>query len=198
LALWLTIQLAVLIVSAARVPLWARFERPGEDLALDVMFITQICAAALSAPIVAGTWRRAAATILTSALSLQLAAMLAAADIAHTALAAAYVACWLFSLTLWIRALRCSRTGEALVVAIGSVLTIGGIVLLYAQREFTDAAHRASLLSPIVVAPPQLHRWSNWIFLTSLLITGIVALIITRRLGSRATSYPHESSTDCG
>src|SRR3954470_15160118 len=140
LALWLVVQMVALVASAARVPFWARFTQPAEDLALHVMLVTQLCAAALLAPILFGTWSRTICVLLTAIVFVQLSALLAAAGTAVTILAALYVACWLLALATWISATRCNAVAGAIVVIIASCFTIGGTVLLYARRELSDEA----------------------------------------------------------
>jgi hypothetical protein len=186
-AIWLAVQLAALVVSAARVPLWARFAQPGEDLALAVMLATQICAAALLAPMVLGSWPRALCAIALAIVFMQLSAMLAAADRADVVLASTYVASWLLALALYVRATRYSDVARATVVIGASCLTIGASALSYAAQEFSAATPwRLTMVNVLVIRPAQLFSVRPWILVLLILILGGAVVMMRRRSSRRA------------
>ena len=185
-AIWLAVQLAALIASAARVPLWARFTQPGEDLALQVMLATQICAAALLAPIVLSTWPRSLCAIALSIVFIQLSAMLAAADRKDVVLGAGYTASWLLALSLFVRATDCSGVARALVVIGASALTIGASALSYVAQEFSGAARPRVTMNLLLNQPQELFSLRPWILMMLILILGVGAVMMRRRFAQRA------------
>src|SRR5262245_54381709 len=91
LLIWLLIQLGALLIGAARVELWANYPRPAENLALDLMLVTQAAASALLLPLLLITWHRAALVIATVVPFAHFAAMLTAVPTVRAAAASAYV-----------------------------------------------------------------------------------------------------------
>jgi hypothetical protein len=191
LALWLIIQLGVLALIVARVPLAAHFPVASETLAPRFVFAAQVITAALLFPFLLRDVRTAAQIVL-SAVPFQLAAAcLAGAQLRTIVLATLYVDAWLISLTLWSIGIR-TELARLIAVAIASSLTLGAAALSYLRVEFNPSFERDSILYS---APPLPATWdilggsrsiSPWILLGSLMLIG--AILVTRLQIRRATA----------
>jgi hypothetical protein len=182
LAVWLSVQLAAIGISAARVALWARAPLATEQLALILMLATQVGASALIFPHLLGT---RGATILAVASGWPmalLAAQLADAPFPILLRAELYVTIWLISLHFWNRALP-SPSAKLLATAIAAMISLGAPMLWYLRMEFSnDSSQSASdplaAFGPIsgVISQtfPGFH-FESWIELTIIFCIGALA-----------------------
>src|SRR4051794_2325066 len=145
---WLLVQLAALGLSAARVPLAARWPADGEALALEQMLVAQTVAAGMLFPALLRDPRSCAVAILTSLPFVQLAALLSSTTFAHAAPAAGLALLWLVTLCAWRAAWSRMTTtpaptrpptitprAELLGVAVANALTIGGALAWFAAAD---------------------------------------------------------------
>jgi hypothetical protein len=186
LLLWISIQLLVTILAAARVPLAARYPEPAEQLAPHLLLGAQVVAAAVLFPFLLGGWR-VAVKVVAVAIPFQLAAgLLAGFDVASLATSAAIVTLWIVALSLWAAVLR-SEKSRAIGIALASCLTLGAGMIHYLRLEFDPATATPKafeLASPLFTAlgsidasPPR----EGWILLISILMAGFVATLIRAR-----------------
>src|SRR4051812_44829008 len=80
LIVWLIIQLAALILCAARVPLWARPSQPLEQYSLQIMLAVQMAASALLAPMLFASGQRSCLVIAATVPFVALASVLSRDD----------------------------------------------------------------------------------------------------------------------
>jgi hypothetical protein len=196
LALWLAVQLTVLGLSAARVPLWARAGEPIEQRALAQLAIAQLVVAALTFPWVLRNLATSAAIILTAAPMLQLASLLAQASTIETLLAWGFVSAWIVCGALWARTLR-STVARSVGVAVAGVLVIGIPLGRYLTLEFsTHGAPGAwSTLDPVTALSRQLrHSAADAPAWSLAAVIAVAALVPHRFTHTRviAPSYPQQ------
>jgi hypothetical protein len=197
-AVWLLIQLAVLSLSAARVPLWYGAAAPVERAAVGQMLAAQVVVCALLFPWLMRNLATGACVILVSAPFVQLAATLAEVDFARAAGAWSLAALWMSALLAWSVALRASPRGRLLAVALAVALAVGGPVLRYLRSEFfpfVDPPRETTRwVDPVTAVVAQLHTGaadaSPWALVAVLLVVGVLACAKSRR-GAAAPSYPH-------
>lgn len=139
LVIWLGVQLLALGLAAARVPLWARYPSPGDELAIDFMLVTQIVFAGLLFPVLLSNVRATATLILTSAVFIHLAGLLADVPLPRMALGWVFVGGWMVALWLTVPFLKRFRAATLLGIAIATCLTLGGPLLLYLRLESAPA-----------------------------------------------------------
>lgn len=182
---WLLIQMAMLVIAARDVPLWARFPAEGDRLAVHEMLVAQIIASALLFP-----WllRDGVTTLLVAAAAIafgQVSAFIAGASHMRALLAGAYVVGWLIGLALWRDALsrwRATMPG----VASAAALSLGGVVIAYLQAErWMPSEHSipSHQLGPIMGALSQLDAAagpSRWGFLIAFLLTSVLVRLFSR------------------
>src|SRR4051812_32995114 len=106
LALWLAVQLGVIVIAATRVPLAAKYPDAAERLAPELLFPAQLVVAALLFPwLLRGSVR--ALQVIGTALPFQLAAgYLTGVSVAQLAPSCGLVAVWLVSFAVWSAVLR--------------------------------------------------------------------------------------------
>jgi hypothetical protein len=192
---WLAVQLGALVVSAARVPLSARFPRPAEELAVHVLLVVQIATASFLFPLLLRNVRSLMIAALTALPLLQLASYLAGTDPAPLVRAAGYLIAWLIGLAIWLRALP-SRAARLYGVAVAAALAIGGPILWYARAELARGAADMDWsvdgsLGPTMGALAQLEQPSvapgPWIMIGAFVTIGatLAAAVKWRARGSR-------------
>jgi hypothetical protein len=140
LPLWLGLQMIALVLAAGRVPLYARFPVPIERQATVEMLAIQLIAAGLLFPRLlrgktAWLW-----TIAATWPMLTLAGLLAGDPMQRVAAAAAYVALWLTTLAVFAPQLK-TPPQRMIAVALASLWTIGGPILLYLHSEFAGVGN---------------------------------------------------------
>jgi hypothetical protein len=161
LALWLGIQLLVLLAAAMQIRLSDQFPRPPERLALDEMLVAQVAMAAMLFPLLL---RNAATTALVVAASwpfVQLAGVLSSASPANVFSGGCYVSGWLVVLGLCRPLLRTEK-GMMLAVATATAAALGGALMWYVRAEFAfdpskPSSAAASAMGPIVGALAASH-----------------------------------------
>jgi hypothetical protein len=196
-AVWLVIQLVVLGLCAACVPLWYHAPEPLERLAVEHMLVAQLTASALLFPWLMRNVTTALCVVLTSAPFVLFAGMLAETELRLALRAWAYLALWLAGLTAWAAALRSPRSQLAGVALLG-VLAGGTPVVRYLAAEFAPAQAASAALrwiDPLAGALSQLRLVPGdnafWISPVTLLITG-VTLAARARSRPRATGFPQD------
>jgi hypothetical protein len=197
-AVWLLIQLIVLVLCAARVALWYRAPEPLERLAVEHMLVAQVVASSLLFPWLMRNLMTAACVILTSAPFVLLAGMLAEAGLSSAARAWGYVALWLAGLAACTETLQ-TRRAKLVGVALAGVLAVGVPLVRYLESEFHALPHAqpAALrwLNPVAGALSQLrpapgdNAW--WVLPFALVAAGIISVSLARS-HFRATSYPQD------
>jgi hypothetical protein len=208
LLLWLTLQLAVLALAAARVPLAAKYPRPAESLAIHLMLATQVAAAALLFPFILRDLRVATMVIVSTWPFDLLAAHLSALPAAQFLPAVSYVTLWLVTLTIW-RSVVTSDMLQLVAVTVATAWALGGAGLSYLHDEFTARGvgegvveFAADGLSPMVGAIRLLQgdmdrnkSAAPWIAAGVILALGVAAkLFLVRRDRSRRSAIripPH-------
>jgi hypothetical protein len=139
LILWMAIQLLTLALAAGQVPLSARFPEPADRQATAEMLVAQIATASLIFPLLLGDFRSWILTLAGGLPMLTLAWLLGQEPVPNAVSAASYVAVWLLTLTLW-RLILTDDLSQPLAVAITTLWTLGGPVLLYLRAEFAGPA----------------------------------------------------------
>lgn len=173
---WIALQLAALVVSAARVQLAAGMPSATEALALQVMCVTQIVGAAAVFPRLPGNARSLAVCSLSSIVFLFLASHLAANQrLEVVAICWAHLLIWLIALHLL------SRQPSRLWVRTAVLLVAVWVPLVaYLCAEFAGTSEPCTLiraLSPttgavdLIAAP---NRWQSLCGVTIALVAGAV------------------------
>ena len=165
-ALWMVVQLIPLCLAAFRVRLSAHYPAAAETLALPMMVIVQTCAVALLAPVLLRWMPSTIAIALTAGPMLQLAGVLAQAPIDRVLAAWGYLIVLIIGLALWIGSL--SRNRQMLVVAIASMLTLGGMIGTYLSAEFASSKR---FWNPM----------EQWGVVVAILVSGAAAAWVSRR-----------------
>ena len=143
LAIWLGVQLFALLLACGQVQLAARFPTNTASVAVEEMICVQIIASAMLFPLLLSSWRTTAACIAAAWPFVFLAGVLAERYIDRVAMASAYVSGWLLLLAIWNRLLK-SPSAKMFLVAITSVIALGGPLLWYLWAEF----HHGGFVSP--------------------------------------------------
>lgn len=199
LALWLIIQLGVLALIVARVPLAAHYPVASETLAPRFVLAAQVIAAALLFPFLL-RHIHITAQIVFSAVPFQLAAAyLAGENLRSIVWPALYVEAWLLTLAIWARWIR-SQPAQLIAIAIASSLTLGAATLSYLRVEFNPTSSANSLLDK---TPPLPATWAildgsksihPWLLLGFLAAAGLIALGFRRRQCARTMKESLDNS----
>jgi hypothetical protein len=178
---WCAFNVAALAIAAARFPFSARYPTIGEQLAPQVLVVTQVVVAALLFPFLVRSWTSTLAVAASVFPFLAVAAFLGAKPQAAVLPAAAFVAAWVATLGVWASVLKTPVfRGVATVVA--ALLAIGEPLLHYLGREFGRP--------PAVAVGPTLQalalaegRWEKvgGIALVTALIASAVLLRVAKR-----------------
>ncbi len=195
LLVWLLVQLAALGLAAGRVPLWARFPQPGELLALQFLVAAQALAASMCFPFLLRDLRTAACILASGWPMALIAGGLAAAPWARICAAEIHVSLFLIVLTIWRIPLRDS-TAQSIAVAVTSLWTVGGAMLVYLCAEFAPTLSSLNdvLTGPLVaavrVAQDAGFRYGEFLRGIGVLgLVGCVILLVTRvRPGRRESA----------
>jgi hypothetical protein len=173
LLLWMALQLLALALSAARIPLFARFPDPVEQQATLQLVVVQIAASALLFPALLRNGRSLALALAGAWPMLALANLLGDEASFCVASAALYLTFWLTALTLCNQVLT-NDHHRAIAVSLTSLWSIGGPLLLYLHIETTGASglwppDSKSLLWAAIAGPMWAQvdrlwggRWFQW------------------------------------
>jgi hypothetical protein len=183
---WTAIQLIPLMLSAARVPLWARTNHPIEDHAPFLMLAAQAGGAALLFPWLMQRPRSAAIVMLLALPFMQLAGVLSDTPVTQILMNALAVSLWLASLAFWSTALR-TRQAQAIGISVAAAVAFGAACLSYLRAEFTSAD----------TAIPSTAIWiSLWVIFA---VSALASAVMYR---AQMTSYPQPgdvfSTGNCG
>jgi len=181
--LWLAGQLAALLLSAARIALWARAPRAGEQLALPMLLAFQVGVSSLIFPNLLRTWRQVILVIASAWPLAQLASYLGDADAGALIRGEAYVCTWLITLHLWRRTIPYPRDQLSLTAAV-SLLSIGGPILWYLRADFiADSASQTpnsfAIFGPLCGAIAQSsapYSLASWIEIAIIFLIAAFAL----------------------
>jgi glycerol uptake facilitator-like aquaporin len=186
LLVWLGVQLAVIALAAARVPLAAQYVEPAEHLALHLVLGVQVVVVSLLFPLLLRDVR-SVTQIVATAIPFQLAAAyLAGHGVNNVFQPAGFVGAWVVTLAVWATCLR-SIPAQVLGVAVASFLTLGLATSRYLRLEFSASQHPDATFES---ASPLLTTWAaitdsstlwGWVTVGSLMTAGLCILGITRR-----------------
>lgn len=197
---WLAIQIAALCLGAARVPLSARTGTGPQHLAFAEMVIVQLTVATTLFPVLMREGVGIFVAI-TSLPFLQLAALLTATPMESLAGISVGILLWICGLRAWSSAIR-SRQNRLIVIAVLNCFVIGGPILSYLIREFSDSPEQTAWTLPAVCNPlaSMLKQTPNTSFSAfslsaplALLGSGGLAMVVRKSKFSRArlsTSFP--------
>ena len=130
-----------------------------------MMVIVQTCAVALLAPVLLRSITSTIAIAFTAGPMLQLAGVLAQAPVSRVLAAWGYLIVLIAGLALWIGSL--SRKRQMLVVAVASMLTLGGRIGTYLSAEFASSKR---FWNPM----------EQWGIVAAILVSGAVASWVAR------------------
>ena len=196
--LWLTGQLAALLLSASRIALWARAPRATEQLALPMLLAFQVGVSSLIFPHLLRTWRQTILVIASAWPLAQLASYLGDAPASALVRCEVYVCIWLITLHLWRRTLPNPRDQLSLAAA-ASLLSIGGPLLWYLRADFiTDGAtldpNSFAIFGPLCGAVAQSSAPSSpasWIEIILIFLIAAFALMGKLLIGRRSHQVIH-------
>jgi hypothetical protein len=194
LILWLLIQIAALGISAARVPLSARFPRPAEDQALIVMMIVQqVFGALLMARLFSSRTAETSITVIVPFTFL--AASLSQNQMTTAVVCSTCTSLWLITLGVWAYGLKSTRS-KLVASGVFTLYAISGPLLQYLESEYGNGATTISHFHPGPISAT-LAMLSNdltpfCVQISGLLLIAVVLLIVQRR---KTTSYPPKFST---
>jgi hypothetical protein len=188
---WALMQLGALGLSAARIPLSARYPATGEQWALHVTLVMQVGLSAMIFPRLLSAWWRTWCAIGIAWVFAELAAFLADCPFANAAGAEGFVTFWIFTLAIWRWAIPNGRA-MLFAAALATAISFGGVGVSYLLHEFGSQElginwRREGMLGPIMgalsAASTEFH-WTAVIPIASFLILGIAARIIWKRCAS--------------
>ena len=165
--LWLALQLAALAIAAFHFPLWAHAPESEDLLALQFLLVAQLSGSALLFPLLMGSWRQTVFITASSWPVIVVAGMLSAVSLRTIGLAAMFTTFWLLALAVITWAIQkqdlCRRssirpplssTGAKLIaVAMLSVWTIGGPLILFCRVEYFAGADALAPWSKAAFGP---------------------------------------------
>lgn len=162
--IWLAIQFGALLLAGLQVPLADKFPRPIERQAIQEMLVVQIAFSAMLFPLLLdGPWATLAA-IAAAWPMLALAGVLSVRPAADLMRAALFLSLWLAMLGVWRWILHAPRA-RLVGCAVATTLSVGGVLLAYAQVEFDVSAvttwEQARLAGPIRAALLVVESW-DW------------------------------------
>jgi len=137
-----------------------------------MMVIVQTCAVVLLAPVLLRSIASTIAIALTAGPMLQLAGVLAQAPIGRVLAAWGYLTVLIVGLALWIGSL--SRKRQMFVVAVASMLMLGGMVCTYLSAEFSSSKR---FWNPI----------EQWEIVVAILVSGAAAAWVSRGSKTKRT-----------
>jgi hypothetical protein len=148
---WIALQIVVLSIGAMRVPLSARAGREPQDLAFPEMIVVQLAISTMLLPIL-DSQGIATAVALIALPFLQLAAFLTSTAPGPQLAVSLAMLLWIAGLRAWAAAIRSTRN-RLVAVAILNCIVIGGPVLTYLVRDFSDTPASASWKWPELCNP---------------------------------------------
>lgn len=151
LLIWLAVQLLALLMAVMRIPMSARFHQPAEDLAVEMMVVSQVAASAMLFPLLMRDGKTTLILIAASWPFAQLAGFLSNVPPMRMAAASLYVSTWLAALGIW-RAALPSQRSQLIGIAVATILSLGGPLLAYLRLEFSSGKIDPRLLGPVVAA----------------------------------------------
>lgn len=186
--LWVIPQMAALCIGAFRVPLTGGYASPAESAAAAVMVSVQVIAAAALFPVVLADWRRLIMAVAMAWAFGLLAGFLATTATLPLMLAMGQVTAWLVALWAWAGVVAASARGTqespgkwaGVAVAAAMLLTVGGVMLGYLQREYQPigpgGGSRAWEITPLMISVRQLGetavQWTGWAVMAVLAAAG--------------------------
>jgi hypothetical protein len=196
LALWLTLQLLILLIPVSQTPLADQFPRPPERQALYIMAAAQLALSAFLFPVLFRPALNIPAVVASTWPLLLLSGLLASAPATRIALTAAYISTWLLTLALWNFFLKSPRA-RLTAVALACALVLGGPLLLYLRAEFNSPAESQVPVDPIscafalIDAPaPALAPWRSVLALAIAALITAASFAVRRYLRSRRGTAP--------
>jgi glycerol uptake facilitator-like aquaporin len=183
-AFWLIAQLAALALAASRISVSARFFQPAERMAVEEMLVIQLMAAALTFPLLLQNLYLACVVMITAIPMLLLANTLSRYALAQLLPVVGYLELCLLAMATWAHLLRNLRSQLIGIIA-STTLILFSLVLWYLSREYqpdsTDWLQYASPLVTIIRILDQSGKiWAFAAIPTAFLVTGIVALLLSR------------------
>jgi hypothetical protein len=188
---WLLVQLAALILSAARTRLWAEAPHAGELLSLRVLLISQIATSALLSPLLFQNRPVTLAVVASSWPFLVLGGLLSALPWATIVSTSLFVSAWLAALALGQSPLSSTRW-HLTRIGLVTLWTSGGPLLLFVRMEYGGGQPFGTwgevALGPIIAGNHLIDGQfsSAW---RLLLIAGIASLI-AHACGCKSTHSP--------
>lgn len=174
LLLWLVMQLSALALSAARIPLAARWPEPAEAAAVQIMMVVQVITSAMLFPWLLRDRWCAVAIVLTAGPMLQLAVVLASAPPTVFLRAWAGVAAWLGMLAVW----RWALPSRSLLLAVAgmNLLVIAGPLVAYFGAESSQAIAWGRYFPLPALLEMLEGRWSSlmWALLPLLIVPAFI------------------------
>lgn len=199
LAIWLLVQLGVIALAAARVPLAAQYPEPAEWFAPHLLLSTQILVASLLFPLLLRDARCAAAIIATAIPFQVAAAYLAGLSAREIVLPSALADAWLIALALWPPLLQ-TRRARAVGVGLATFVALGVALLHYVRLEFSatpETGFAPERVSPLLTTVTSLGNISSfWSFAPSVVIAAVAFILLAarkklrNRLAARRASTP--------
>lgn len=195
-AVWLLAQFTSLILTALRVPLWARPPLPIESVAAEQMIVVQIVCAAMLFCWLMSNRLTSMFVILTSAPMLMFAGVLSASPLGNLARGWIYLCVVLIALACWSAVLR-GRRARLGAIAVVSILVLGMPIIRYLSSEHHHSTPLTSrmwlLLDVLRCALLQIHAdqvdVTQWVLPCLALLSG-VGLFVWNRGSAISTSYP--------
>lgn len=195
---WLAMQFIALALAASRVPLWAKYPRNGEQLALHFLIFIQLATASLLFPLLFRTLGTSAMVIAVSWPLSLLAAAVASVPMEQAGPAMLYVNCWLIGLALLQRALAQWPAAQLVGVMAVGTWVFAGPVLRYLNAEFGAAPTEFPLAGLDVMATAFAHAAggagspARWLPPVALNILALLTLLLVfgwsrRRKPAQAT-----------
>jgi hypothetical protein len=198
LILWLALQLIVLSVAAAGIPLASNSPQPPEHLAADEMLVGQFVFVTMLFPYLLRSVWSGLAVILTSLPMLEIAGFLSTSALDRLALAAAFFTMWVIALTLF-RLVLTARASCLTAVAIANAYVLGGAILWYVQHDFRpESARGFASLTPLPAVLTLLHADKTglkpWLTVLLPLACAVAAVLVSA--ARRPAESPVETHAD--
>lgn len=200
LAVWLGLQLLVLLIPITQTPLSDKFPRPAERQALDELLVAQVVLAAAFSPFLFRAWPATFMLVAATWPLQQLAGMLSAYPPSRILECSAYATLWL----LIVAGCQWAAGGgkwKNIVPAAASLLAVGGAILAYLHAEFAPGSGDFPGLDtyrhwgPVMGILSTLHESAGWrpwltLFWLAAITAAIFGIRLRQVLHRRAGSYP--------
>jgi hypothetical protein len=203
LAVWLGLQLLVLLIPITQTPLSDKFPRPAERQALDELLIAQVILAAAFSPFLFRSWTATLVLVAATWPLQQLAGMLSAYPPSRVLEGSAYATLWILVVAGW-QWVAGGEKGKNVVAAAASLLAVGGAILAYLDAEFAPGSGDFPGLDayrhwgPAVGTLSTLHESAGWrpwltLFWLAALTLAMCGFRLRQVLHRRGASYPQTS-----